>query len=127
MTAATLLTHWLCVCVSVQLYTLATTHPDRQAKCTVTQQVTRPAIYRIICELASSLNTVLPFKAADLWVYWIHRRVSYYALSDASISKINVINFGSEGFLCITPLLLTEYRLYINKPIPQLSLYNFKH
>lgn len=42
--------------VSVQLYTLATTHPDRQAKCTVTQQVTGP------CHILDYLWTGFPLK-----------------------------------------------------------------
>jgi len=87
------------LCVSVQLYTLATTHPDRQAKCTVTQQVTRPAIFRIICELAFTLNTVLPSKAAEWWGHWIHYHVQ--------------VSFSVISFMC-NLVTTAQYRLYMN-------------
>lgn len=59
-TAATLLTHNPNVCVFTQLYGVATTHPDGQAKCSMTQQVTRHAISRIICEQTFSFKYRFP-------------------------------------------------------------------
>lgn len=59
-TAATLLTHNPNVCVFTQLYAVATTHSDGQAKCSMTQQVTRHAIFRIICEQTFSFKYRFP-------------------------------------------------------------------
>lgn len=81
----------VCVCASAQLYTLATTHADRQTKCSVTQQVTRPAIFRIICELA-----FYPWMLQNDWacVGWSPHKTNaiIFACKDCKMANIQIFN-----------------------------------
>lgn len=101
------------------------------AGCSVTRQVRRPAIFRIVCENAFFLNAfflnllLLPCRAAADGRIGFGSGVSYSSPNAEYPRKINVINIGSRAFNT-KPFVLME-KWIVTQSVRSIPLTRFKH